>query len=175
MSQSLFWHPSAVYQCLGEDVRELPTKGAPLSPRTMALQRPLWNQIPAVQTTQLPAPNLLGAAGGGLYPLVMSQGRNANSSVSPGPLPSSISTQKPLPKVPAWANRIGAELIWVNKAPKGPILMVQCAVNPLFALQPLPSLESPSCINPSPAGKVSHPPVGTGVLSKCRNEVDPQV
>ena len=104
----------------------------------MALRQPLWSQIPAVQTTQLPAPNLLGAAGGGLYPPVMSQGRNANSSASPGPLPSSISTQKPLPKVPAWANRIGAEIIWVNKAPKGPILMVQCAVNPLFALQAIP-------------------------------------
>ena len=51
----------------------------------MALQQPLWSQIPAVQTTQLPAPNLLGAAGGSLYPPVMSQGRNANSSASPEP------------------------------------------------------------------------------------------
>lgn len=39
-------------------------KRALLSPGTMAFQWPLWGQIPAVQTTQLPAPNLLGAAGG---------------------------------------------------------------------------------------------------------------
>lgn len=36
----------------------------PLNPGTMAFQQPLWSQIPAVQTTQLPAPDLLGAAGG---------------------------------------------------------------------------------------------------------------
>lgn len=138
----------------------------------MALRQPLWSQIPAVQTTQLPAPNLLGAAGGGLYPPVMSKGRNANSSASPGPLPSSISTQKPLPKVPAWANRIGAEIIWVNKAPKGPILMVQCALTLCSHFKLYQGLESPFDINPLPAGKVSHPPVGTGELSKCRNELD---
>lgn len=43
-------------------------KGPQLSPGTIASPQPLWGQIPAIQTTPLPVPNLLGATGGNFIP-----------------------------------------------------------------------------------------------------------
>lgn len=43
-------------------------RGPQLSPGTIASPQPLWGQIPAIQITPLPVPNLLGAAEATLSP-----------------------------------------------------------------------------------------------------------
>lgn len=50
-------------------------RGPQLSPGTIASPQPLWGQIPAIQTTPLPVPNLLGAAGGNFIPWLLARGR----------------------------------------------------------------------------------------------------
>lgn len=45
-------------------------RGPQLNPETIASPWPLWSQIPAVQTTSLPDPNLLGVTGGTFIPVI---------------------------------------------------------------------------------------------------------
>ena len=70
VSQGWFWF-YLVCQCLDWPWLHLRhreetanRRGPQLNPETIASPWPLWSQIPAVQTTPLPDPNLLGVTGG---------------------------------------------------------------------------------------------------------------